>query len=63
MLDNLKICGSNRELKVKLCGSNEEGNTLEEENRMIEELDVTEKISQGRNLEDSLLSLDENSVN
>jgi len=63
MLDSLKICGSNRELKVKLCGSNEEGNTIEEENRMIEELDVTEQISQGRNLEDSLLSLDENSVN
>lgn len=57
-LENLKICGSNRELKVKLFSNTSASNTecTDEHGKLI---DVFDKIEHAPNLEEAILSMDE----
>ncbi|EAR88366.1 hypothetical protein TTHERM_00812830 (macronuclear) [Tetrahymena thermophila SB210] len=73
LLDNLKICGSSRELKVRLVNGNNASlsnpnnqtddffnlNNNEDGGKGVEKLDVYEKLEQSKNLEEALKTLDD----
>ncbi|KAL4499978.1 hypothetical protein ABPG72_015327 [Tetrahymena utriculariae] len=73
LLDNLKICGSSRELKVRLVNGNNTSlsnpnnqvddffnlNNNDDGSKGVDKLDVYEKLEQSKNLEEALKTLDD----